>query len=428
MDPTERVVDDSANAGCSLGPIGEMLWLSPLQPLKRPAWAPRVGYTPLFFGKARTGHRVLWIFGGEHNGRYTNDVWRSVNGGSSWALVPAGDRWSPRIRTNVAGGSTAPLPNPQAVIYIVGGQGSSGPCSDVWASDTLCKTWYCMNRRAPFGPRLDASCIVMPSDPQTLLVAGGVSTDLHRDIWISRDLGATFSEVTVPELPSSFTLVSFPPNFLCVSYSPQQERLGVWRLLIDGLDGPCSTVDAKQFQSQLSPGVQPTTWSAELSPLDDFTATEFDGWMNFQFDYMTTFQHSPRVALDLQAGNLITWDARQNCLMVYWLQQQHASPQWPTRYSKLCLADCKVGHIYCDMDSLQFSTRKGRLVVFTEGGVTQSPLWASRQTQLKAQVRYMLLLGLRLHVLHGLPREVWSGRVLKMILPSVQGVPEHGIQ
>lgn len=71
------------------------------------------------------------------------------------------------------------------MIYVVGGQGAPGLLADVWASDTAGRSWARMCPRAPFGPRTGVACATVPGNPLVLVVAGGVSDDVHRDLWVT---------------------------------------------------------------------------------------------------------------------------------------------------------------------------------------------------------------------------------------------------
>ena len=109
------------------GSIGECLWHSPFRELPRPQWAPRHGYVALSGGLSATGWRNIWVLGGViPNLGYSDDIWRTVDGGASWGLVEAGIHWCPRSEFGCCGGSTAPEPKPKGVIYVVGGQGPPG--------------------------------------------------------------------------------------------------------------------------------------------------------------------------------------------------------------------------------------------------------------------------------------------------------------
>lgn len=71
------------------------------------------------------------------------------------------------------------------VIYVVGGQGAPGLLADVWASDTAGRSWSRMCAKAPFGHRAGVACATVPGNPLVLIVAGGVSDDVHRDLWVT---------------------------------------------------------------------------------------------------------------------------------------------------------------------------------------------------------------------------------------------------
>ena len=85
---------------------------------------------------------------------YSDDIWRTVDGGSSWGLVPAGIHWSPRSDFGCCGGSTAPEPKPKgwAPVFV------SGYVGNVWSTEIRgCQRfnkkqgrWRCVN----FGRKL----------------------------------------------------------------------------------------------------------------------------------------------------------------------------------------------------------------------------------------------------------------------------------
>ena len=80
---------------------------------------------------------------------------------------------------------------------MVGGQGAPGLLADVWASDTAGRSWARMCPRAPFGARTGVACATVPGNPLVLVVAGGVSDDVHRDLWVTGHFGESASILPV---------------------------------------------------------------------------------------------------------------------------------------------------------------------------------------------------------------------------------------
>lgn len=369
------------------GNIGERLWHSPLRELPQPQWAPRHGYVALSGGLSATGWRNIWVLGGIiPNLGYSDDIWRSVDGGTSWGLVPAGIHWSPRSEFGCCGGSTAPEPKPKGVIYVVGGQGAPGLLADVWASDTAGRSWARMCPRAPFGPRTGVACATVPGNPLVLVVAGGVSDDVHRDLWVSQDGGVTFSMLSLT-MPLGVGLMKWPPHLLCASRAING-RLGLWCLRLNLGDAV----------------------TAELEPLDEFSQS-FDSEWNHELP------KAPRFGLDLEANAAISFDKTAN------LQAQSlpdlksvSSPSpWDCENLPLEKMSCHVPPdscwVVCDMDAAH-TRGHGKIYVLTE-----DRCFASDRQQYRAQDHFVKLLGFRLQLTHGLPMDLWLGRVRPCLLP-----------
>ncbi|CAE8625080.1 unnamed protein product [Polarella glacialis] len=378
----------------NIGSIGEALWRAPLQELPRPKWAPRSGFASLCAGKASTGRRMLWVLGGGTSDRhFTNDIWRSVDGGFAWNLLKSSRHWSPRQRFGATVGSTIPDPTSQipggpvqGIVYVVGGHGATGFLADVWASDTMCRTWHCMNTKAAFGPRVDVACAVVPGKPLTLVVGGGVSVDAHHDIWFSSDGGETFGPVDAPALPRGAAFRLWPPDILCAAHSQLPGQLAIWRLQLQDTSG--------QERAK-----------AELLPVDQVAE-------EFHEIELQSMPRVPRFALDLQAQVLLSWDARQSCLA----EQSLAPTDGGVGTTRILdvVATAGDAHVLCDMDSVFSSLRNGLLWVFSAEGTS---LWVSGKSKLSAQDRFLGLLGLHLNMARGLPIEIWFGRVRSFLLP-----------
>ncbi|CAJ1333128.1 unnamed protein product [Effrenium voratum] len=369
-----------------VGRVGDRLWQSPLRELRRPDWAPRTGYAALSGGLSATGWRNIWVFGGVIPGLgYSDDIWRSVDGGATWALVDAQVHWSPRSEFGCCGGSTAPEPRPKGVIYVVGGQGAPGLLGDVWASDTAGRTWARMCGKAGFGARAQVACATVPGKPLVLIVAGGISDDVHRDAWVSQDGGVSFSLLSLT-MPIGCSLMKWPPGLLCASRAVSG-RLGLWSLRLKGS-------------------------SAELEPLDEFS-------QSFDCECSHDFPKPPRFGLDLEAQLAISFDKASSALQVQPLPDPKGPfGGWdcePEMLEISCPAPADA-YVVCDMDALH-TRGHGKVHLLTE-----EKCFCSDRQQYRAQDHFIKLLGLRLAAVYGMPWELWLGRVRTCLLPRPRRV------
>jgi PKD repeat protein len=140
------------------------------------------------------------IIGGVDNSpspSWTNDTWRSVDGGSTWVRMTANAEWTARF-----GFSTNVLPD--GSIVMIGGYGGADPLdyhylNDVWRSTDNGASWQQVTGNAAFSPRGRHSTVVMPDG--TIVLMGGyndVSGGTYMtDVWFSKDKGATWTEANV---------------------------------------------------------------------------------------------------------------------------------------------------------------------------------------------------------------------------------------
>lgn len=262
------------------------------------------------------------------------------------------------------------------------------PRSAGWrlASDTAGRSWARMCPRAPFGPRTGVACATVPGNPLVLVVAGGVSDDVHRDLWVSQDGGVTFSMLSLT-MPLGVGLMKWPPHLLCASRAING-RLGLWCLRLNLGDAV----------------------TAELEPLDEFSQS-FDSEWNHELP------KAPRFGLDLEANAAISFDKTAN------LQAQSlpdlklvSSPSpWDCENLPLEKMSCHVPPdscwVVCDMDAAH-TRGHGKIYVLTE-----DRCFASDRQQYRAQDHFVKLLGFRLQLTHGLPMDLWLGRVRPCLLP-----------
>lgn len=382
------------------GRLGLGLWRSPLRSLPCPPWAPRRDYASLSGGKAgSTGWRNLWILGGDAGGNhYLNDIWRTTDGGAMWEVVDCGAHWSPRSRLGVAGGQTASK-RPIGVMYVVGGHGVSGFLADVWASDTAGRTWHRMNAKAPFGARAAVGCAVVSGEPLTLVVGGGMSVEVHRDLWLSRDGGETFGKMDIPgefNIPVGFSLTPWPPEMLCATQTRYSGRLSFWKL-------------------RLGEGGE----TGKGAALEAFNEEDVNEALPDQVP------RPPHVTMDFQAQVTLSWDSVAACLVAHSVPSEMSNGEGlfmgetdPIYLREVNAPGAGNAHVHCDMDSAFAPHWHGRVWILSEDGTR---VWATDRARFRAQSRFLKLVGVRLQATHGFPLEVW-GKVRAMLLPGPRRV------
>jgi len=290
---------------------------------------------------------------------------------------------------------------------VVGGQGPPGLMSDVWASDTAGRKWSRMCAQAPFGNRAGVTCATVPSRPLVLIVAGGVSDDVHRDLWVSRDGGVTFDYLSL-KMPVGPTLLKWPPHLLCAARA-QSGRLGLWILRLHGLGW--NEVKSKSSRtSERSEEVNGLI--AELEPLDEFS-------QSFDCECSPDFPKPPRLGLDLEASVAVS-------LGGYGVQslrtQSLPNPEdteainatWdssPLPLENISVAVPPESFVVCDMDAAH-TRGHGKIHILTD-----DRCFTNDRQQYKLQDRFLKLLGFRLQSTVGLPMELWLGRVRPLLLP-----------
>eukprot|EP00747_Dinoflagellata_sp_TGD_P019377 gnl/TRDRNA2_/TRDRNA2_127126_c0_seq1.p1 gnl/TRDRNA2_/TRDRNA2_127126_c0~~gnl/TRDRNA2_/TRDRNA2_127126_c0_seq1.p1 ORF type:complete len:507 (+),score=61.53 gnl/TRDRNA2_/TRDRNA2_127126_c0_seq1:41-1522(+) len=481
----QEIVD--ASEGVSVGRVGEGLWQSTLKELPRPPWAPREDFASMCAGKSKSGWRILWVLGGSASGGVTNDIWKSGDGGYTWEMMDCGNRWSPRARMGTTVGSTVAQPDRtknqvQGLVYVVGGYCNSGLLGDVWASDTMCRSWHKMNDKAAFGARADVALAAVPGRPLELFVGGGVSVDAHRDLWMSCDGGETFAEVEISGLPRGPTFRLWPPDILCASRSETPGRLALWRLRLSPRDDAKKiwevvggsdkggllvrtekALSSQQLSERISTGslVKQLELDGERLHFEKITGTgPQSGWVSIKVkskDLLVRTNKQLRAKDEDSAAEEVVPCAELEPLDpyadVFTEFDVHSVPSPPRLaldlYTQTCLTwdprtACLVTQsLLSDDDGGIRGITRVRGVAAHAGNphvlsdmdsvfqslrhghlwvLSSAGAWISDRGRWTAQDEFVKLLGLRLHDTYGMPIELWLGRVRPMLLPKPRGM------
>jgi hypothetical protein len=151
-------------------------------------WSARFGHGVVF-----TADGSLILMGGHAYGtgnqkfEFMNDVWKSSDGGETWARVIEHAGWAGRaLQSQVL--------TPDGRIILMGGVYSQTFFNDVWISPDNGETWEQQAEHAGWTGRASASSVVMPDG--TIILTGGHSNGIFKnDVWRSGDNGATWTLV-----------------------------------------------------------------------------------------------------------------------------------------------------------------------------------------------------------------------------------------
>lgn len=129
---------------------------------------------------------VLVLGGSAGEDSLLDDIWCSDDGGSTWDLVLDGAPWAPR-RGHVVAAVPAPgvaFDANEEALLMMGGFCSQGPQADVWRSLDGGSTWKQLLKEAEWAPRLEHRAAVLP-DGSVVMIGGQASSKggYLNDVW-----------------------------------------------------------------------------------------------------------------------------------------------------------------------------------------------------------------------------------------------------
>jgi PKD repeat protein len=168
------------------------------------------------------------IMGGASSGDDNNDVWQSLDSGSTWTLVNASAGWSKRTYA-----ASAALPDGSIVLT-----GGYPGLSDTWRSSDSGETWTRVNASSGWSGRLDHTMVVLP-DSSILLMGGHNYGNAFNDVWRSTDRGTTWLPVTTSAgwspRAGHCSVVLPDSSIVVVGRTGETSFNDVWRSVDDGI-------------------------------------------------------------------------------------------------------------------------------------------------------------------------------------------------
>jgi hypothetical protein len=291
-----------------------------------------------------------------------------IEGSSRARLKRRRCEWSPRSDLH------AHASRDGKTLFIIGGDDGRAR-SDTWVSLDGGNSFRERSEEAPWGGRTHfASCLI---DNSTIVVCGGVSAEAEylSDLWISKDQGVTWSRLC-DRCPwgsrQGVCLVTLEDGSLLLAGGASESKAydDVWRSTDEGLTWSCLTRRAPWKPRQGLSMVQDPL-SLELVM---FGGTDYTG------------QHSLNDSWASVDGG-ITWVPRSQ------------------------LPSDTAPHV------VPIVSDKGTLSIFTMGsidGPTRSYTSKSDLKFIQRDCLFLLMLGSRIEA--SLPKEIWVGKVLPMVI------------
>ena len=141
-----------------------------------------------FAASVITSNGTIVVMGGDASGSYRNDVWGSINNGSTWNQITS-SAWPVGRR----GEGAVYVDN---TIVIMGGQDNNNVyLNDVWQSITNGSSWTRKTTTPGWGNRSNFASFAL-SDGSIVIFGGANGTIKSNDTWRSTDDGATWTNIT----------------------------------------------------------------------------------------------------------------------------------------------------------------------------------------------------------------------------------------
>lgn len=411
-------------------------------------------------GNGPTGAALLLLGGSTGGGPHRNDVWRlslpdrpRPGARPRWALVSAQDEGvldvhgRQRTRRKWRGrqdfGCCAEAGDAgRSLVYVAAGAGTGSLCRDVWASEDEGASWVCMCAAAPWEQRRAPAFGAVPNRRGVLLLAGGmgICAEVYGDAWVSNDAGYTWTELEKP--PWAANTGRYRAALLPLPGTSGGEVLLLGGCFVDGQDhgGDANIFGAGAGRVAGCCGggtigierLMHDAWECQLD-LEAVGRPQTARWSPWGGDHEQRGAASARqgvesatVTLDPSAPELVArlperafvGVAAAQCPIggaIEWTAAEFAAPEVEATTATFRSTDpWKAGGrlTYVRFSDAPGSTGLPRLFLATCSGV-----WFTGDGEWSRQLRFALLVGVRLERLFGLPSATWRDWVLPAVLP-----------
>jgi hypothetical protein len=117
--------------------------------------------------------------GRDNTWNFSDEVWRSTDGGATWTLMTSAPGWSPR-------GLARSVVLPDGSILLMGGAAGSAFSeyfNDVWRSTDFGATWTEITGHAPWTARIPFGAVTLPDG--SVVIIGGTAQGSSGSTWVN---------------------------------------------------------------------------------------------------------------------------------------------------------------------------------------------------------------------------------------------------